>query len=59
MKIMMLVPSCLKVLNEVSRLMLWEVTAVVLMASCVMGCEWSCSLVILRKRVDEKPKFVE
>ena len=55
----MLAPSCLRVLSEVLRLMLWEVTAVVLMASCMMGCEWSCSLVKLRKRVDEKPKCVE
>ena len=56
---MMLVPSCLRVWYEVLRLMLWEVTAVVLMASCVMGCEWSCCFVMLRKRVDENPKCVE
>ena len=55
----MLSPSCLSVVDEVLRLTLWEVIATVLIASCMMGCDWSCGLGRLRNRVDEKPKCAE
>ena len=48
-------PSCLYVVGEVLRLTLWEVIATVLIASCMMDCDWSCGLGRLRNRVDEKP----
>ena len=55
----MLSPSCLSVVGEVLRLTLKEVIATVLIASCMMGCDWSCGLGRLRNRVDEKPKCAE
>ena len=55
----MLDPSCLRISCAVLRLRLRDVTAVVLIASCMMGCDCSCGFVMLRKRVDGNPKCVE
>ena len=49
-------PSCLSVVGDVLRLTLWEVVAIVLIASGMMGCDRSCDLGRLMNRVDEKPK---
>ena len=41
--------------GDVLRLTLWEVVAIVLIASCMMGCDRSCGSGRLMNRVDEKP----
>ena len=56
---MMTDPKCFRALCAVLRLKLVEVIAMVLMASCVMGCDCSCCFVMFRKRVEGNPKCVE
>ena len=56
---MMLGPKSFKALCVVLRLKWVEVTAMVLMASCMIGCDSNCGFVMLRKRVDGNPKCVE
>ena len=55
----MLGTRSLKDLCDVLRLQLVVVNALVLMASCMMGCDCNCGFVMLRKRVDGNPKYVE
>ena len=59
MAMFMLSPSSLSMVGEVLRLTLREVVAIVLIASCMMGCDSSCGLGKLMNRVDEKPKCAE
>ena len=55
----MLGPKSLKDLCDVLRLQLVVVIAIVLVASCMMGCDCSCCSVILKNRVEGNPKCAE
>ena len=55
----MLSPSSLSMVGDVLRLVWSEVMAIVLIASCMMGCDRSCGLGKLMNRVEEKPKCAE
>ena len=46
-------------MGDVLRLMLQEVVAVVLISSCVIGCDRSCVSGKLPNRVEEKPECAE
>ena len=55
----MLGPRSFKALCAVLRLQLVVVIAIVLVASCMTGCDCSCCSVMLRNRVEGNPKCAE